>query len=254
MNRIGSIAPLSREEQIALFHEYRATKRIDIRNLLVESNMRLVIGQATTWRNRVKNPPALEDLVQEGAVGLTKAVERFEPERGFAFSTYAIWWIRQAINDAIQTDRRKLRLPSAASRIQYRLTEAIDAWKRIDPAGNEPTVEELAAVLDEKPENIQIALQSRMPVLSLDQPTWTDGSVQSGSVIDKIPDLDAITPEEQLLRNEMLDIVEQALESLDPRDAVILRLRHGLLTPRSPSEYVISDEEAEALERGEPLT
>ena len=163
------------------------------------------------------------DLIQEGNLGLMKAAEKFEPERGFKFSTYATWWIRQSITRAIADQGRTIRIP-------VHLVESINRVKKtagdlLHKNGREPTVEEIAAALDMEPDKVRELLQLSQEPISLETPV---GEEEDAHLEDFIQDEDAGVPVDeagrQLLRRELLHV----LKSLTPREERVITLRFGL--------------------------
>jgi RNA polymerase primary sigma factor len=159
--------------------------------------------------------------VQEGNLGLIKAVDKFQYRRGFKFSTYAVWWIRQAISHAIVDTGRTIRLPA----------HMVDALKRVTVArraletelGRTPTVQELAARTRIAPEKVMLALKSATPVASLDVPVGED--VVLGELV---PDEGVLSPESPLLRDDVKTRTRLALQSLHHRERRVLELRFGI--------------------------
>src|SRR5438270_2865754 len=148
------------------------------RQRLIESNMRLVINIAKSYRNRAI---PLEDLIQEGAIGLMQAAERFDPERGFRFSTYATHWIRQAIGRAIDNKSKAIRLPAHVSQSLRRVEKERVRLSR--ELGNDPTTEQLALAMGLSPKKLLALLQCSQELLSLDLPVGEGGGMTLGNLI-----------------------------------------------------------------------
>jgi RNA polymerase primary sigma factor len=200
----------------------RLRERLDdlyeLKRRLVEANLRLVVSVAKRYRHAELS---LLDLVQEGNLGLIKAVDRFQYRRGFKFSTYAVWWIRQAISHAIVDTGRTIRLPA----------HMVDALKRVTVArraletefGRDPTVTELAARTRIAPEKVMLALKSAAPVVSLDAPVGEN--IVFGEFV---PDDGVLSPEAPILNADVKARARLALRSLGVRERQVLELRFGI--------------------------
>jgi len=201
-----------------------------LKRRLVEANLRLVVSVARRYR---QSDLPLLDLVQEGNLGLLKAVDRFQYRRGFKFSTYATWWIRQAITHAIAQTGRTVRLPvhtvEALNRVEA-------ARRKLRERGRDPTVEDIATHVSMPPEKVVRLLQSCVPLVSLDAPTPGDAVVG-----DFIADAAASSPDAALLEQDVLHQVDAALQSLSPRERHVLELRYGITNSREQTLQEIAD-------------
>ena len=213
LKEIGRVPLLTAGQEMALAKAARAGDA-DARRSLSEANLRLVVSVAKRYAGR--GLPFL-DLIQEGNLGLMKAAEKFEPERGFKFSTYATWWIRQSITRAIADQGRTIRIP-------VHLVESINRVKKtagdlLHKNGREPTVEEIAAALDMEPDKVRELLQLSQEPISLETPV---GEEEDAHLEDFIQDEDAGVPVDeagrQLLRRELLHV----LKSLTPREERVI--------------------------------
>ena len=218
LKEIGQVPLLTAEQETEIARAAQAGDE-DARRHLSEANLRLVVSVAKRYAGR--GLPFL-DLIQEGNLGLMKAAEKFEPERGFKFSTYATWWIRQSITRAIADQGRTIRIP-------VHLVESINRVKKtagdlLRKNGREPTVEEIAVRLDMEPARVRELLQLAQDPISLETPVGEEDA----HLEDFIQDEDAGVPVDeagrQLLRRELFSV----LKSLTPREERVIALRFGL--------------------------
>ena len=218
------VAGRTQPEDPALQAAYRAWTRAQsaleaAKAQMMQANLRLVIHIALRFRNR--GLPLL-DLIQEGNLGLMRAIDKFEPHRGLKFVTYAHWWIRQAVSRALSEQHRTVRLPSHVLERQSKLRAATTTWWQSH--GHAPSPQELSAALGWTPEAVEELLITVQPIAQLQQPITDDGTALQDILEDtQTPQPDVLVAAEQVRRG-----VRACLGHLTEREALIVRLRYGL--------------------------
>ncbi len=219
LKEIGMVPLLSNEEELELakrvaMGDERAKKRLS------EANLRLVVSIAKRYLGRGMH---FLDLIQEGNLGLMKAVDKFDHSKGFKFSTYATWWIRQAITRAIADQARTIRIP-------VHMVETMNKVRRVSGQllhsnGHEPTPEEVAEELNMPVDKIKEIMRASQDPLSLETPIGEEDDTHLG---DMVPDSDALAPVEEasnvLLREQLIEV----LDTLTPRERKVLQMRFGI--------------------------
>ena len=218
LSRLTQVPLLTPEEEAVLTRAIRGGD-LEAKNRLVEANMRLVINIAKTYRNRAI---PIEDLIQEGAIGLMQAAERFDPDKGFRFSTYATHWVRQAIGRAIDNRSKAIRIPAHVSQSLRKAQRERDRIMR--ETGAEPTHEELAKALEITPRKLQMLYQSSQDTVSLDQSV--NGEPGGVTLSGLIRDLgETGDPETMVMDAEVVHELKRILSELNEREQSVMRLR-----------------------------
>lgn len=219
LHEIGKVDLLTAEEEVTLARKIKEGDQEALAKL-VKANLRFVVSVAKQYQNQGLSLP---DLINEGNVGLIKAAQRFDETRGFKFISYAVWWIRQSILQALAEQARIVKLPlnkiGSINKVNRALAELEQRFER------EPTIEELSEQLELAPEDIKEALRGNNRHLSMDAPLSQD---EDSSMYDVLLSPDSPMPDKGLLNESLRREIERALSTLTPREANIIRLYFGL--------------------------
>lgn len=219
LKEIGKIRLLTFEEENVLAERMLNGDK-EAKQQLIESNLRLVVSIAKKYIGRGMN---FLDLIQEGNLGLIKAVDKFDQTKGYKFSTYATWWIRQAITRAIADQARTIRIPVHMVETINKLIKT--SRHLLQTLGREPTPEEIAAELEMPVEKVRDILKVSQEPISLETPVGEEDESNLGNFI---PDDDAPSPSEQAADTLLREHIEEVMQTLTPREAKVLKLRFGL--------------------------
>ena len=222
LREIGKIPLLTPEEEADLAQRIvKGDKKA--KDKMVESNMRLVVSIAKRYGGRGLD---FLDLIQEGNTGLLRAVEKFDPEKGFKFSTYATWWVRQAITRAIADQARTIRIP-------VHMVETINkvlrtTRKLTSELNREPTNEEIAEALDMDPEKIDYVMRIKQDIASLDASVGREGDDEDSVLGDFVEDEERDSPEDSAANQILKEQLSEIIATLTDREQKIIRLRFGI--------------------------
>jgi RNA polymerase nonessential primary-like sigma factor len=235
LNEIGASPLLTAEEEVRFSRQAQQGDE-SARRRMIESNLRLVVKIARRYMNRGL---AFLDLIEEGNLGLIRAVEKFDPERGFRFSTYATWWIRQTIERALMNQTRTIRLPiHVVKEINVYLRAARGLAQKLD---HEPTAEEIANLLDKPIEDVERMLGLNERIASTDARIMDESGK---TLLETLPDENSKNPEESLQEEHVHTSVEDLLSQLSEKQRAVVERRFGL------HGYAVSTLEEVGLEIG----
>ena len=234
LTEIAKISLISAEEEVNLAQRIRQGDRVALEKL-VNANLRFVVSVAKQYH---QVGMTLSDLINEGNLGLIKAATRFDETRGFKFISYAVWWIRQCILQALAEQSRIVRLPMNRIGSLNKINQSFSALEQKHQ--REPTNEELGEVMEITPENIGNILTHRGRNVSMDAPMGNDGD--AGNLMDVMPDGDAVAPDANLMQDSLVDEIKLALSTLSERESRVLSMYYGLSGGHALSLHDISSE------------
>lgn len=222
LREIGKIPLLTPEEEADLAQRIiKGDKKA--KDKMVESNMRLVVSIAKKYGGRGLD---FLDLIQEGNTGLLRAVEKFDPDKGFKFSTYATWWVRQAITRAIADQARTIRIPV---HMVETINKVLRTTRKLTAELNrEPTVEEIAKEMDMEPDKVDYVMRIKQDIASLDATIGKEGDDEDSVLGDFVEDEERDSPEDSAANQILKEQLAEILATLSEREQKIIRLRFGI--------------------------
>lgn len=220
LQEIGRVELITADEEVELARKIRQGNEAAL-DKLVKSNLRFVVSVSKQYQNQGLSLP---DLINEGNLGLIKAAQRFDETRGFKFISYAVWWIRQSILQALAEQSRIVRLPlnkiGAINKINKAYAKLEQQLER------EPTADEVAVTMDLLPQDVFETLKNNGKHVSMDAPLSTND--EGGSMYDVMEEKDSLRPDKGLLDDSLRQEIERSLSTLTPREADVVRLYFGL--------------------------
>ena len=222
LREIGKVPLLTPDEEQELAKKASEGDK-KAKDRMVEANMRLVVSIAKRYTGRGLD---FLDLIQEGNTGLLRAVEKFDPDKGFKFATYATWWIHQAITRAIADQARTIRIP-------VHMVETINkilrtSRKMTQELNREPTIDELAKEMDMEPEKVENALRIKQDIASLDQSVGRDGDDEDSVLGDFVEDEERVSPEDSAANKLLKEQLAKIISTLSDREQKIIKMRFGI--------------------------
>ena len=219
LQEIGKVELITPEDEVILARRIKSGDREALAKL-VKANLRFVVSVAKQYQNQGMSLP---DLINEGNLGLMKAAQRFDETRGFKFISYAVWWIRQAILQALAEQARIVRLPvnkiGSINRINRAFSRLEQEYER------EPSSQEIADILEMAPDEVKEALKTNGRTVSMDAPI---SSEEDNTMYDVLQSNDAPSPDKNLINESLAYEIERALSTLSPREAKVLKLYFGI--------------------------
>lgn len=232
---------LKHDDSIELFKKYETGDQA-AKKILIESNLRLVVSIAKSYK---KAGLPFEDLIQEGNLGLIKSIDKYDHSRGYRFSTYASWWIRQAIGQHVMKRRKTIRVPAHAMGVQKRIIGVVEEYKK--EFGTDPSIEELSGLVGASEKVVRATLDSGKKMMSLEDKVMrgSDGLTVGETLTDESP---RANPFDLMFKKQLLKITRDVMKSLSPKESAILRLRYGIYEdPQDHTSFPITGNEIEQI-------
>jgi RNA polymerase primary sigma factor len=223
ISRVDMITP---DEEVELAKKIQAGDDSALEKL-TKANLRFVVSVAKQYQNRGLS---LQDLINEGNLGLLKAAKRFDHSKGFKFISYAVWWIRQTIHQALAENSRLVRLPVNKINTIHKITQATSRLEQ--EFGREPTEEEISEITKIAESDIRLSMQNYARTVSMDAPLGGDDD--DGNMYDVTKDEDALSPENELLKESLKVEITRSLSTIPQREADVLKYYFGLSNMQSP--------------------
>jgi len=239
--QVGKTDLLTRDQEIELSKLIESGDK-RARDRMIRANLRLAISIAKQYQNKGFD---MEDLIQESSIGLIKAIDRFDWRRGFKFSTYACWWIKQSVRRHIASHSASFKLPAYAKNMMFKIQQVINEYE--EEFGERPTQAEIAEALGVSHDMIIAMVDCAMPTVSIEKTVSMGSDGGSKTLKDVLPD-ESEEIDDVLDRQKIISVMRQALSTLTPREERIVRLRFGISEPDDDHEnYPITQEEYDCL-------
>jgi RNA polymerase primary sigma factor len=239
--QVGKTDLLTRDQEIELSKLIESGDK-RARDRMIRENLRLAISIAKQYQNKGCD---MEDLIQESSIGLIKAIDRFDWRRGFKFSTYACWWIKQSVRRHIASHSASFKLPAYAKNMMFKIQQVINEYE--EEFGERPTQAEIAEALGVSHDMIIAMVDCAMPTVSIEKTVSMGSDGGSKTLKDVLPD-ESEEIDDVLDRQKIISVMRQALSTLTPREERIVRLRFGISEPDDDHEnYPITQEEYDCL-------
>lgn len=239
--QVGKTDLLTRDQEIELSKLIESGDK-RARDRMIRANLRLAISIAKQYQNKGCD---MEDLIQESSIGLIKAIDRFDWRRGFKFSTYACWWIKQSVRRHIASHSASFKLPAYAKNMMFKIQQVINEYE--EEFGERPTQAEIAEALGVSPDMINAMVDCAMPTVSIEKNVSMGPNSGTKALKDILPD-ESEEIDDVLDRQKIINVMRHALNTLTPREERIVRLRFGISEPDDDHEnYPITQEEYDSL-------